>query len=252
DERSHASTGQVKPLGSTRRFGARAGGARHSQEIEPGAQANHGERMNLGNARFANAECRSHLLHGEFFIIVEGENALFLFRQFGNGFGQKMFHLRAQALEVGCLFRLRGDAVGEVFVFAVARILDAQAAEFEAVEFGEQGLQLVKVNPHLLRDFIFGGGAAELAGEIAVRRINEAAFAAQFARAPVQFAETVEDGAADTELGVRTELHLLGQIELVEGVDQSDDAGMNQVFEGHVAGQALVYAAGNVTNLGKL
>jgi len=45
---------------------------------------------------------------------------------------------------------------------------------------------------------------------------------------------------------------LLGQIELVEGVDQSDDAGMNQVFEGHVAGQALVYAAGNVTNLGKL
>src|SRR5208337_1298764 len=98
--------------------------------------------------------------------------------------------------------------------FAVAMRLDAQAAEFEAVEFGEQGLQLVKVDAHFMGDFIFVGQASELAGKLGVGGIDEAAFAAQFARAPVEFAETVEDGAADAELGIRTELHVLGEIKL--------------------------------------
>ncbi len=45
---------------------------------------------------------------------------------------------------------------------------------------------------------------------------------------------------------------MLGQVELIESVDQPDDSGMNQVFEGHVAGQALVNAPGDVADLGKL
>src|SRR5713101_5871154 len=132
---------------------------RRGQEIEPGAQANHGERMNLGNARLANAERGSDFLHGEFFVVVKGENALFFFRQFGNGLLEQVFHLRAEALEERCFLGLGWEVVGEILFLAVAGRLDVQAAEFETVEFGEQGLQ---------------------------------------------FVETVEDGAADAELGVRT------------------------------------------------
>src|SRR6266478_2751382 len=243
------STFSMMALGGSYRFGMSDG---RGQEIEPCAQANHGERMNLGNARLANAERGSDFLHGEFFVVVKGKNALFFFRQFGNGLLEQVFHLRAEALEERCFLGLGWEVVGEIFFLAVAGRLDVQAAEFETVEFGEQGLQFVKVDAHLTGDFIFVGRASKPTGKLAVGGIDEAAFAAQLTRAPVEFAETVEDGAADAELGVRTELHVLREIELVESVDESDDAGMDQVFEGHVARQALVNAAGDVADLGKL
>src|SRR5260370_20745491 len=188
---------------------------RRGQKIEPGAQANHGERMNLGNARLANAERGSDFLHGEFLIVVKGKNALFCFRQFGNGLLKQVLHLRAEALEKRCFLGLGWEVVGEIFFSAVAGRLDVQAAEFETVEFGEQGLQFVKVDAHLTGDFIFVERASEPSGKLTVGGIDESALSPQLAPAPVEFAETVEDGAADAELGVRTELHVLGEIELV-------------------------------------
>src|SRR3981081_661130 len=101
-------------------------------------------------------------------------------------------------------------------------------------------------------DFIFGRHAPELAGKLGVGGIDEAAFAAQFARTPVKFAKAVENGSANTKLGVRTELHVLGEIKLIERVDESDNAGMDQVFKGYVAGQPVVNAAGDVADLGQL
>src|SRR5277367_403963 len=41
------------------------------EEIEPGAQTHHGERMNLGDARLADAKGYPHFFHGEFFIVVK-------------------------------------------------------------------------------------------------------------------------------------------------------------------------------------
>jgi hypothetical protein len=45
---------------------------------------------------------------------------------------------------------------------------------------------------------------------------------------------------------------MLRQVELIESVDQSNDPGMHQVLEGHMARQPLVDAAGDVAYLGKL
>src|SRR6202521_1468811 len=239
-------------LCSSGSFGASAGRGGQVQEIEPRTQTNHGKRMNLGNPRFANAEGDSDFLHGEFVVVVKRENALFLIRQFGDGILEQMLRLRAEALEEGCFLGLGWDVVGEIFFFAVARRLDAQAAEFKAVQLSEQGLQFLKLDAHLLGDFMFVGGASEFSGKLGIGGVDQAAFAPQFARAPVEFAEIVEDSAADAELGIRTELHVLREIELIEGVDKPDDAGMDQVFEGHVAGQPVVNAAGDVTDLGKL
>ena len=79
-----------------------------------------------------------------------------------------------------------------------------------------------------------------------------ARLAPQLARTPVHFAQAVENGAADAELGVGAELHVLGVIELVEGVDQPDHAGMHQIFERDMARQPLVDAAREITDLGQL
>ncbi len=88
-----------------------------------------------------------------------------------------MFHLRAEALEERRFFRLGRNVVGEIFFFAVSGILDAQAAQFEAVEFGEQRLQCAQVNTHFVSDFVFAGRTSELARKLAVYGIDEAAFA---------------------------------------------------------------------------
>ncbi len=80
-------------LGGSRSFGTSEGRGGRVQEIEPGAQAHHGERMNLGDTRFAGAERGCDRFHGEFFIIVKRENALLLFRQFGNGLFEQMLYL---------------------------------------------------------------------------------------------------------------------------------------------------------------
>jgi hypothetical protein len=239
-------------LDFSRGFAKSEGRGGRFRGIEPGPQASDGERMNLGDTRLADPQRGGDCFHGEFFIIVECENSLLFFRQFGNGLLQQMLHLGAEALEERRFLGLGWNAVGKIFFFAVAGRLDPQAAEFEAVEFGNQGLQFVQVDAHLMGDFIFVGRASELAGKVAVDGIDEAAFPTQFARAPVKFAKAVDDGAANAKLGLTTELHLLGQIELVEGVDESDDACMDQVLEGHVAGQPLVNAAGDVADLGKL
>ena len=113
-------------------------------------------------------------------------------------------------------------------------------------------LQLLQGHAQFRRDFVFGGSAAQLQAELAVGFFDLARLAPQFARTPVHFAQAVEDGAADAELGVGTELHVLGAVKLVERVDQSDHSGVHQVFERHVAGQPFVDAARQVADLGQL
>jgi len=76
-----------------------SGGGGRGQEIEPGTQPDHRQGMNLRDARFANAERGSNFLHGEFFVVVERQHTLFLFRQFGNCLLQQLLRLRAQALK---------------------------------------------------------------------------------------------------------------------------------------------------------
>src|SRR5271165_1199381 len=227
-----------------------ASGAHHFRQ--PRAQPHYRERMNLRHARLADAQHRSYFLHGELLEVIERQNVLFLVRQLANDAGQQVFHLRTQAAEKRCVLGRIGQVVAQIFFLAVPGRLDAQAADFEAVELAQQVLQLLQGHPEFGRDFVFRGGAAQLQAELAVGFFDLARLAPQLARTPVHFAQTVEDGAADAELGVGTELHLLGTVKLVERVDQSEHAGMHQVLERHVAGQPFVDAACQVFDLGQL
>src|SRR5271169_2337216 len=67
--------------------------------------------------------------------------------------------------------------------------------------------------------------------------------------APVQLAQAVKNRPADAELGVRSKLYVLLGIELVESVDQPDDALVHQVLEGNVLRKVLVYAPCNIFHL---
>ena len=85
-----------------------------------------------------------------------------------------------------------------------------------------------------------------------MRFFDFARLAPQLARSPIHFAQAVENRSPDAELGIRAELHMLGEIKLVERIDQPNHSGMHQVFEGHVPGQPFMDAARQIAHLGQL
>ncbi len=94
--------------------------------------------------------------------------------------------------------------------------------------------------------------AAQAQLQIAVGLFDAASLAAQMPRAPVHFAEAVQDGAANAELGVGFQLHVLAGIEFLHGVDQADNAGVNQIFERNMRGQPVMDAPGDIAHLRKV
>ena len=102
------------------------------------------------------------------------------------------------------------------------------------------------------RQLRLGGRVPQLGLQLLDRLFQAARLAAQVARAPVHVAQAVEDGAPNTELGVGGEAHILAGVVLVHGIDQSHDAGMQQVVERNVLRQPLMNAAGDVFHLRQL
>ena len=170
--------------------------------------------MNLRDARFANAENGAYLFHGEFLEVVEREHALLFLRQFRDGFGEQM--LESRNVGSGRTASLPAWAATEsakVFFLAAVSGLDAQAADFECVEFREQALKFVEPEAERVCQIVFVGSPAQLDRDLVVRLFDLAALAAEFARAPVEFPQAVEDGAANAELGVGAELNVLRLVE---------------------------------------
>ena len=54
---------------------------------------------------------------------------------------------------------------------------------------------------------------------------------AQGARSPVEVAQAVDDGAADAQFRIRLEFHAALGLELIDGVEKSDDSGIHQVSD---------------------
>ena len=75
---------------------------------------------------------------------------------------------------------------------------------------------------------------------------------AGFARSPVHVAQAVHDGAMDAVLGVGLELHIERRIEIIDGGQQADDAGGNQIVEADVVGQPVVNPPGDEAHLGEM
>src|ERR1700674_1796518 len=79
--------------------------------------------------------------------------------------------------------------------------------------------------------------------------LNLARFAAQMARTPVQLTQTVQNGSANMKFRIGLKLDVLTWIKFFNCVDQPDHPGMDQILERHLRRQAVVYSAGDVTDL---
>ncbi len=69
--------------------------------------------------------------------------------------------------------------------------------------------------------------------------------AAHVARGPVELAQAVQNCALDAVLGIARKNHLLFGIEFVGGVEQAENAGVNQIVQVDVHRKILVHAHGD-------
>src|ERR1035438_9919163 len=96
------------------------------------------------------------------------------------------------------------------------------------------------------------GRAAQLGLQLLRDGFQAAAFAAQVARTPVHVPQTVQNGSPNAELGIGGKAHLLVGVELVHGVDQAHDTGVQKIVERNVLRQPFVDAACDVFYLRQL
>ena len=68
---------------------------------------------------------------------------------------------------------------------------------------------------------------------------------AEIAGCPVQLAQAVEDGALDAVFRIALEGHVLGAVELLNRIDQPQDAGMDQVLDVDMDREVLVHPNGD-------
>jgi len=68
---------------------------------------------------------------------------------------------------------------------------------------------------------------------------------AQVPRRPVKLAQAVQNRSLDAVLGVAVEDHLLVRIVLAGGIEQSQNAGVDQVIQIHVHGEILMHSHRN-------
>src|SRR5947209_3806539 len=71
-------------------------------------------------------------------------------------------------------------------------------------------------------------------------------------RPPIKLAKIVQNGATNTKLRVRLELHVARAVILFHRIKQAEDAGVNQVFQVNVLRQSLMNLASNESYLRNL
>ncbi len=128
--------------------------------LEPGAKAEQGERVNLRDPRFTDAEDGSGLLHGELFIVVERKHLLLFFAQFLDGADEEAVDLGLHGEEVGALLGIAGQVFAEIIVVIFVFALDMEAAEIEALKFAEQVLEGLEGKAKFGGDLLFGSRTA--------------------------------------------------------------------------------------------
>src|SRR5579875_1247069 len=224
------------------------GTPRGAHGAEPRAQADQHRGVDLAHAGFADAEHGADFLHRQFLEVVQGHELALAIGQFLDRLRQFALQLRSQADEVGVLF----GRVGEIDAGLFAGKLRFEAAQLEAAQFAEELLELLQLHAQLGGDFFVAGGAAEGGVQAGMGLLDAARLAAQLARAPIEGAQAVENGAANAEFGVRGQGDVFAGVVLAHRVHQADDARLHQIVERDVARQAIMDAAGDQMHLGQL
>src|SRR5919199_188060 len=178
---------------------------------EPGAQPQHGLRVQLAHARLGDAEDLADLSERQVLVVVERHHELLALRQAPDRLGDAV-------LQVGGVHRRR--RVGRVGVVERVEQADRVAARVarrpQLVERGdrrvgdlhEEVLELLDRDLQFGRHLLVGRRALELVLELGVGLLDLARAGADRARDPVQRAQLVDDRALDAGDRVGLELDL--------------------------------------------
>src|SRR5450432_1746519 len=104
------------------------------------------------------------------------------------------------------------EGIREVLFFSVVGRNRPQAADFKRADFAEQLLQVRQGDFHFEGQLRLAGIATQIQTQLVVRFLEAPRLAAEVARAPVHFAQAVEDRAANPELGIRTEQYVFALV----------------------------------------
>ena len=202
----------------------------------------------LGDAGEVNTHHFSDFPQSEFFKEVEGEDGLLHFGNVVNRAGYQLFQFGTFELEGGRSLIARRNVFEESRSF----VLISNEVDFPDVErfhIGEFLPVFLKGQVQFCGDFGFFRSAAEALLGAPEGSFELTGLAAFEARRPIGLAEAVENGAADAELGVGFEPYVLAGVEIIDGVDEPDDAGREKIVEADGFGHPLVNFAGNQAHL---
>jgi hypothetical protein len=191
------------------------------QSRQPDAQSAGGLRVQLAHARLADAEHRPDLFHVQLFAVVQLEHAALLDREALDRLGQDADPLGVLERGVGRVGRFRRQVV------PLRQLLDRQ--DRPRVQVHQQRAIVGQRQSHRARDVVLG---CRTRGRQLVQRVIEVAPALPHrARHPVASAQAVQDRPADPRLGERPELHTALGVVAKYGVEQSDDAVVDEVLD---------------------
>src|SRR5437763_5928860 len=140
----------------------------------------------------------------------------------------------------------------QVFLAPIFGRKNAKTADFKGIDFAEQLLYFLEWELQLGCELGFGRMPAQLEPQLIVSFLQHPRLPPQVTGAPVHLPQAVENSSANAELCIGTELHAFVEVKLLKCIYQSQDARVHQVLEGHVPGETLVDAPGDVTDLWKL
>src|SRR3954454_2367526 len=242
-----AACGMPSPLPRTE--GRRLPSVPQVVSLQPRLEAQHGLRVQLGDARLGDAEDLADLPQGQVLVVVESDHELLALGQGRDRVREAVFQLGG----VEQLLRVRGVGVGERVEEGdlVARGVSPRP---QLVERDDRGvgdlhqalLQLLDRDAELLGHLLVGGRPVQAVLELAVDALDLTGAGADGARHPVQGAQLVDDRALDAGDRVGLELDLAVGVEALDRVDEADEAVGDEVGLLHVRGQAGGHAAGHV------
>src|SRR3954454_10834153 len=206
-----AACGMPSPLPRTE--GRRLPSVPQVVSLQPGLEAQHGLRVQLGDARLGDAEDLADLSEGQVLVVVEGDHELLALGQRGDRVGEAVLELGGveQLLRVGRVRVLQRVEQADRVAGGVAH--GPQLVERDDRGRGDLDQRLLELgggDVQLARHLIVGRGAVQLVLELGVDLLDLAGPCTHGARHPVQGAQLVDDRALDARDRVRLELDLAG------------------------------------------
>src|SRR4051794_38925997 len=242
-----AACGMPSPLPRTE--GRRLPSVPQVVSLQPGLQAQHGLRVQLGDTRLGDAEDLADLPQGQVLVVVESDHELLALGQGRDRVREAVFQLGG----VEQLLRVRGVGVvqrveeGDLVARGVRHRPQLVERDDRGVgDLHQALLELLDRDAELLGHLLVGGRPVQAVLELAVDALDLTGAGAHGARHPVQRAQLVDDRALDARDRVGLELDLALGVEALDRVDQADEAVRDEVGLLDVRGQAGGHAAGDV------